>query len=257
VDTQQRALLESSVYLNSEPLTLWLTSDDAPADVRDHYLATLNRDSSSASSSSATPAKVSLTADPPEPGTLVNRKYIPDSELLDEIRTKKNTPRDTSPLALEKLELANNATIQQMVPALDAQAHFIKYAPPAFIAFHNGAYLQLNLTTEMEQPAGSSQYRIAALAFDTHVSHLLRPVSKYFHDDLQFDGIDFSTTVHQAGQSGVESVEFVVPFGALNCYAKYDCTGQDLINRSIVLINGERVTLDLQQAEADGVTRVK
>ena len=31
VDTAQRALLESSVYLNGEPLTLWLTGDDAPA----------------------------------------------------------------------------------------------------------------------------------------------------------------------------------------------------------------------------------
>ena len=47
------------------------------------------------------------------------------------------------------------------------------------------------------------------------------------------------------------SVEFVVPFQALVCYEKYDCTGQELINRSIVLINGERVALDLQRAEAD------
>ena len=164
----------------------------------------------------------------------------------------RTTPRCSRWCPLEKLELANNATVQQMVSALDAQAHFVQYAPPAFIAFHNGAYLQLNMTTELEQPAGSSQYRIAALAFDRHISHLLRPVSKYFHDDPQFDGIDFSTTARQKGQSGGESVEFVVPFAALDCYQKYDCTGQDLINRSIVLINGERVSLDLQQAEADG-----
>jgi hypothetical protein len=38
---------------------------------------------------------------------------------------------------------------------------------------------------------------------------------------------------------------------ALSCYEKYDCTGQELINRSIVLINGEGVTLDLQKAEAE------
>src|SRR4029077_6197600 len=47
------------------------------------------------------------------------------------------------------------------------------------------------------------------------------------------------------------SIEFVVPFSALACYEKYDCTGQELINRSIVLINGERVALDLQRAEAN------
>jgi len=46
-------------------------------------------------------------------------------------------------------------------------------------------------------------------------------------------------------------VEFVVPFSALMCYEKFDCSGQELINRSIVLVNGERVTLDLQRAESD------
>jgi hypothetical protein len=107
------------------------------------------------------------------------------------------------------------------------------------------------MNTDLEQPAGSSQYRLAAMAFDSHISHLLRPVSKYFHDNPQFEGIDFSTTVHQPGQSSALSVEFVVPFSALACYEKYDCTGQELITRSVVLINGERVTLDLQKAEAE------
>jgi hypothetical protein len=38
---------------------------------------------------------------------------------------------------------------------------------------------------------------------------------------------------------------------AVQCYAKYDCSGQELINRGMVLINGERVTLDLVRAEGD------
>ena len=38
-ESQQSALLESEVYLNGEPFTLWLTGDDAPEDVRDTYLA--------------------------------------------------------------------------------------------------------------------------------------------------------------------------------------------------------------------------
>jgi hypothetical protein len=59
---------------------------------------------------------------------------------------------------------------------------------------------------------------------------------------------------HQPGQSGSQSVEFVVSFATLLCYEKYDCTGQELINRSMVLINGERVALDLQLAEAEYAT---
>ncbi|MGC2743290.1 MAG: hypothetical protein WA672_08880 [Candidatus Angelobacter sp.] len=38
-ESQQSALLESEVYRNGEPFTLWLTGDDAPEDVKDHYMA--------------------------------------------------------------------------------------------------------------------------------------------------------------------------------------------------------------------------
>jgi hypothetical protein len=248
VETQQEALLESAVYLNGEPLTLWLSGGDAPADVRDRYLARRNAESSSSSSSAVRPT---LVAEPAEPGTLVNPRYIPESELLNKIRANKTAVHDTSPVALEKLQTAYDDTVKRLTAELKPQAHFVDYAPPAFISFREGAYLQLNVNTDLEQPAGSSQYRTAALAFDTHVAHLLRPVSKYFHNNPKFEGVDFSTTVHQAGQSNGQSVEFVVPFGALLCYEKYDCTGQELINRSIVLINGERVSLDLQRAEAE------
>jgi hypothetical protein len=240
LETEQGALLESEVYLNGEPLTLWLTGDEAPADVKEHYLA--RRDPKVADAAEAPP---------PEPGTLVSPHLIPESELLTRVRAYAKAPHDVSPAKLEQLGTQYGDTARKLVTDLNAQAHFVEYAPPAFIAFRDGAYLQLNMITGLEQPAGSSQYRIAALAFDTHISHLLRPVSKYFHDNPQFDGIDFSTTVHQSAQPSSESVEFVVPLAALTCYAKYDCTGQELINRSVVLINGERVALDLQKAESD------
>ena len=45
------------------------------------------------------------------------------------------------------------------------------------------------------------------------------------------------------------AVEVISPFNLLNDYAKYDATGQQLIDGSYVLINGERVSLNLQAAE--------
>src|SRR6478609_1865419 len=241
-ESQQSAILESEVYLNGEPFTLWLTGDDAPVDVKDHYLAR---------HSHGEPAKTTLSAEPAEPGTLVSSNLVPESELAKTVRERRNAPRDISPMKLEKLQTTYEATLQRLVPELKQQAHFVDYAPPSFIAFRDGAYLQLSMNTDLEQPAGSSQYRIAAMAFESHISHVLRPVTKYFHDNPQFEGIDFSTTVHQSSQPNSMSVEFVVPFSALARYEKYDCTGQELINRSIVLINGERVSLDLQRAEAE------
>lgn len=241
VESRQAAVLESEVYLNGEPLSLWLTGDDAPADIKDHYLARHDREANT---------KKTLNEEPAEPGTLVSSSLVPESTLLNQIRNRQNTVREISPAALLKLETTYEPVLQRLTTDLKQEAHFVDYAPPAFIAFHNGAYLQLNMNTELESPS-TSQYRMTALAFDTHISHILRAVSKYFHDKPQFEGIDFSTTLHQAGSAGSQSVEFVVPFSALSCYEKYDCTGQELINRSIVLINGERAALDLQRAEAE------
>ncbi|HKF21333.1 MAG TPA: hypothetical protein VKE93_07170 [Candidatus Angelobacter sp.] len=240
VETQQAALLESDVFLNSEPLTLWLTGGEAPADVKDHYLARRKGEK---------PADTDNTL--MEPGTLVSPHLIPDSEFAKRIRDYSKTSHEVPPAKLDQLQTNYAATVQRLLADLKTPAHFVDYAPPAFIAFHDGAFLQLNVITDLDEPAGSSRYLIAALAFDNHIAHLLRPVSKYFHTSPQFEGIDFSTTIHQAGQPNSESVEFVVPFQALLCYEKYDCTGQELINRSIILINGERAALDLQKAESD------
>jgi hypothetical protein len=171
--------------------------------------------------------------------------------LAKTLRERRNAPHDVSPDKLQKLQATYEAKVQRLVHEVGQQANFVDYAPPAFIAFHNGVYLQLSMNTDLDQPSGQSQYRIAALAFESHISHLLRPVSKQFHDNPEFDGVDFTTTVHQAAQPASLSVEFVVPFPALVCYEKYDCTGQEVINRSMVLINGERVSLDLQRAETD------
>jgi hypothetical protein len=46
-------------------------------------------------------------------------------------------------------------------------------------------------------------------------------------------------------------VEFFFLMAELRRYADYDLTGQQLINSALVLINGERVGLELQSAEAD------
>jgi hypothetical protein len=143
-----------------------------------------------------------------------------------------------------------------MLKDLDSQAHFVPYAPPSFIAFRDGQYLDLPITTSLDPSDSGSQYRLAALAFDRHVAHLIRPLLAYFKDSADFTGIDFSTTIRLAGAGaegeGSESVEFIFPLGSLRSYAQYNLTGQQLLNAGVVLINAERVSIDLQTAEAQG-----
>jgi hypothetical protein len=151
------------------------------------------------------------------------------------------------------LQSAVKPILDGMVKEVDPQAHFVSYASPNFIAFRGGIYLELSINTTLSEPATASRYQLAALAFDDHVAHLIRPVLGYFKDDSQFDGLGFSSTLHLATKAAPntnsEAVEFFFPLAALRCYERYDCTGQQLIDAGTVLINGERVSLDLQIAE--------
>ncbi len=169
------------------------------------------------------------------------------------LRVASVIPRPISSRA--KLEETYHDAFTRMVKELDSQAHFVAYAPPSFIAFREGQYLELPMATPLAAADAGSQYKLAALAFDRHVAHLIRPVLAYFKDASDFTGFDFSTTVRLAGSAegeASESVEFIFPWSALRSYAQYNLTGQQLLDAGVVLINGERVGLDLQTAEARG-----
>ncbi len=57
-------------------------------------------------------------------------------------------------------------TLAALVHDLDKDAHFVAYAPPEFMTFHGGSYLQLSFNTTLKEREAGSQYREAALAFD-------------------------------------------------------------------------------------------
>jgi hypothetical protein len=82
-------------------------------------------------------------------------------------------------------------------------------------------------------------------------------VLTYFPGEQNFDGVSFSTTVRVRAKPGAPlgktlSVEFFFPLESLRRYAAYECTGQQLINDGVVLINGERAGLDLEIAQGTG-----
>lgn len=149
---------------------------------------------------------------------------------------------------LEQRQTGLQPVLDRMVQEQGSQAHFDALVKPELIAFRGVTYLRIPVVTTLTAADGGSQYRVAALAFDRHVSHLVRLVLPYFKGVAGFEGIAFRTTV-SAGASPAESVEFLFPLAELRRYENYDITGQQLINAGFVLINGERVGLDLQTAE--------
>jgi hypothetical protein len=243
---QQSALLQAEIFLNAKPETIWL-SGEGP-----QLAQQAPPEDPSASSSSATAEVVHGSEDTEK---LPSPVHVPTLKPVKPADPPKPA-RDTSPSALSALQSTFKPILDSMVKELDPQAHFVAYTAPNFIAFRGGAYLELSINTNLAEPPTASRYRLAALAFDDDVAHLLRPVLGYLKDDSQFDGIGFSANLHLAGKltagQSSQAVEFFFPFSALRCYERYDCTGQQLIDAGTVLINGERVSLDLQIAEGAG-----
>jgi len=245
---RKAALLQGHVYLNAEPITVWLNGEGP-------QLAANNVLEGNASDAPNSPkVAVEVVSGKTDTGRTEGTK---DVLVANKTELATQPPRDLSPGALAALQASQKDLLDKLTKDLEPQAHFVAYAAPAFVAFRQSIYLELSLNTDLAENAGS-RYKLAALDFDEHVAHLVRPVLGYFKmdtkTDTSFDGIGFSTTVHIASKSPKpspsEAIEFFFPFAALRCYERYDCTGQQLIDAGTVLVNGERVGLDLQVAEA-------
>jgi hypothetical protein len=244
---QQAALLEGKALLNAQPVNIWLNGEEPPLPADRSSSSSSARNESSPDAGAEVSQRDSAPAQPGASQPAIAPKPKETSPPVP-------LPRDTSPQALASLQASGQEIIGQMTKELDSQAHFVGYAPPRFVVFRQGIYMEVSLNTSLAETASASRYKLAALAFDEHIAHLLRPTLEYFKGEQNFDGVGFSTTVHLEGKTGAarvnsEAIEFFFPFSALRCYASYDCTGQQLVNEGTVLINGERVSLDLQIAE--------
>lgn len=233
----QAAILESKVFLDAEPFTLWVSGD------RHSDEEIQKRRNVASADHSTTVERMSVIAGSALP---------PQSSVSHESVKLSDTPaRVILPETLSSLKLSYASTILSLQRQLDPQAHFVQYAPPEFIQFHDAIFLEFSVSTSLDTAASGSRYKLAALTFDEHISHLIRPTLAYFQDSTDFDGLVFSTTIEQPGKSNSTAVEFFLPFPAVKCYARYDCSGQQLLDSGFVLINGERITLTLQVAEGE------
>ncbi len=233
-DQKQAAILEAQVFLNGQPYSLWLQEGAPSEEWKERYTPLPAAKKQPVEMASA------ATNNPPSGNPSVSANLM---------NTSATPMRILTPEALTGLQRQNQDAIDRLVKGLDSQAHFVAYAGPSFIGFRQGAYLQLSFRTTIEAPSGSSRYKLAALAFDEHISHLIRPMLDYFPPEVDFDGVDFSSTVRVSDGSQAQAVEFFLPYRMMRCFATYDCTGQQLLDSGTIVINGERSALDLQIAE--------
>jgi hypothetical protein len=230
-DEKQDALLNGTAFLNGEPFLLWVNDDGLNDADRKRIL-----ERSLARQSGSPPPNTDSDDHP-----LVAADLVKMPEWL-------RKPEESLPVA--DLATKYQTELDRLTHELDGQAHFVGYAPPAFIDFHGGRYLQLTTYTPLEGATSDSRYKLAARAFDEHILHLIRPVLPYFPPTRPgFSGVTFSTLVKPKGSETSLSAEYFLSWNDLQCFTKYDCTAQQILNRGFVLLDGERIDLDLEKAE--------
>jgi hypothetical protein len=133
-----------------------------------------------------------------------------------------------------------------------AKFHFVDYAPPTFMIFHEQMALQMTLKNFLEfGPAKSSIYKRAAQSFDLFLAPQLKDLSGKIGADVEFQLYDLSVLNKLApGAKGTsEAIEFICPRAALKQFVNAEITNQQLLDQSVILVNGVRIALNLQLVE--------
>lgn len=130
--------------------------------------------------------------------------------------------------------------------------HFVSYAPPAFVIFHDQVTLQLTMkNTLVFGPPKSSIYKRAAQSFDLFLAPQLKDISGRISSDVDFQLYDFSVLnkLSPTAKETSEAIEYICPRGAVQQFVNAEITNQQLLDQSVILVNGVRIALNLQLVE--------
>ena len=130
--------------------------------------------------------------------------------------------------------------------------HFVAYAPPTFALFHDQIALQMTLKNSLQfGPAKGSIYKRAAQSFDLFLAPLLKDISERVSPEVGFQLFDFSVLnkLSPTAKETSEAIEFICPRAALKQFVNAEITNQQLLDQSVVLVNGVRIALNLQLVE--------
>ena len=247
---RQNIVSRSEIYVNGSPFGLDLGQRDPIAIAKSagnlqgavrlslNGSATPGERQLAASSSSPAPGNNTASAAPHAPSATPSVQTppapVPAQSDADQLQSKYQSQFDS------------------LVSGGAAHFHFVDYAPPAFAIFQKQIALQLTLRNSARfDPDKTSIYKRAAQSFDLFLAPLLKDLLEQLHADSDFQLINCTVLNQLSGdpKSSSEAVEFVMPLTALIQFANSEATTQQLIDQSIVLVNGVRIGLNLQVVE--------
>jgi hypothetical protein len=157
-----------------------------------------------------------------------------------------------TPADADRLNERYQAQLASMAKEGAAKFHFLDYAPPTFMIFRDQIALQMTLRNSIQfGPAKGSIYKRAAQSFDLFLAPQLKDLSDRISPELDFQLFDFSVLnkLSPGAKSTSEAIEFICPRSALKQFVNAEITNQQLLDQSVILLNGVRIALNLQLVE--------
>jgi hypothetical protein len=194
---------------------------------------------------SVSPVVPAPAADPAPAST---NPVVPSPKVVD---PSPASPPPT-PVDAERLNEKHQTQLAALAKEGATKFHFVDYAPPTFMVFRNQIALQMTLRNSIQfGPVKGSIYKRAAQSFDLFLAPQLKDLSDKIPPDLEFQLFDFSVLNKLSpGPKGTsEAIEFICPRTALKQFVNADITNQQLLDQSIILVNGVRIALNLQLVE--------
>ncbi|HYK91445.1 MAG TPA: hypothetical protein VE398_21930 [Acidobacteriota bacterium] len=256
-EKRQEALNRSEIYLDGKPFGLALGARD-PFDadalgrsVRKRYPADPEAEEAASGSRQELPQREqsqtaanqqaatqvsnlkAVTMDLPQQGVSVN----PGKQIRSDLDTlQKKVQSQLDSLAAEGL----------------VKHHFVEYAPPSLVSFRDQIALQLTIKNPSAFDSdGTSIYKRAARSFDLFLAPQLKAILDKVPVMPELGCLDITIINELATKSGPssEALELIIPLVTLRRFTDLEITNQQLIDESVVLVNGVRIALNLQAVE--------
>jgi hypothetical protein len=256
-EQRQAILNRSGVYLDAQPFALALGQKDtlnleALGDLDSGEVGT----TWSRASGVVAPVRVSIANPRLVPTALSTPAHTAPAGIgstgdASSAATAAERKQAASPADAERLQAQFQPQLDALLSKNGAQFHLVDYAPPSFGLDHKQLVLQLTLRNSLAfDKSTSSIYKRAAQSFDLFLAPHLKALMPKLPEDLQVDSLDFSILNHLGNEKdGSEAVEFICPLRTIRSFVEDEITSQDLINQSVVLVNGVRIHLDLELVE--------
>ena len=199
---------------------------------------------SNRSLSSVSPVVPTRAADPASASA---NAVLPSPKAVDPPTSPPPAPADA-----ERLNEKHQTQLTALAKEGATKFHFVDYAPPTFVVFRDQIALQMTLRNSLQfGPVKGSIYKRAAQSFDLFLAPQLKDLSDRISPDIEFQLLDFSVLnkLSPAAKGTSEAIEFICPRTALKQFVNAEITNQQLLDQSVVLVNGMRIALNLQLVE--------